>query len=257
MIRAAPPLARPGALIALIALIALPTMAPGQAPDTAAVPAPRPEFSPRAAPVEQAQSPGGVETTPLAPSEPQGSDPERGAEAGAEAGAETGAEGAATYSTFRQPGYSIDGENAENFESVPPGRAAAVADRYVDKDDRTSWSLPGDGLGEVIEVERPVSRSEPRAVAVLRGIDKISGLVSDIRAPVDEPVPYERLTITVSECREPPADEASDAFAFLKISDPKSGAAPVFSGWMFASSPALSAMDHQRYDVWVLSCATS
>ncbi len=110
---------------------------------------------------------------------------------------------------------------------------------------------------ETIEVERPVSRSEERPVALLRGLDKISGRVSDIRAVVGNPVQYERLTITVSECREPPADEPTDAFVLMTIADSKLDGAIVFSGWMFASSPALSAMDHQRYDVWTLSCATS
>lgn len=112
-------------------------------------------------------------------------------------------------------------------------------------------------IEELIEEERPNWRSEARPVALLRGLDKISGRVTDIRAPVGEKVAYERLTIEVEECRQPPEGEAADAFVFMKIEDAKEGGGPVFSGWMFASSPALSAMDHQRYDLWVLSCATS
>lgn len=110
---------------------------------------------------------------------------------------------------------------------------------------------------EVIAVERPESHSEPRPFALLRGLDKISGRVTDIHAQVGEPVTYERLTILVEQCREPAAEDAEDAFVFLRIRDERAEGAVVFSGWMFASSPALSAMDHQRYDVWVLSCATS
>ena len=117
---------------------------------------------------------------------------------------------------------------------------------------------PGDEyVEEVIEVEKPVSRSVPQPFAVLRGLDKISGRVTDIRVEVGKPATYERLTITVGDCRTPPEDEAPDAFVFLKIADGKLDGAEVFSGWMFASSPALSAMDHQRYDVWVLSCSAS
>jgi hypothetical protein len=110
---------------------------------------------------------------------------------------------------------------------------------------------------ETIEVERPISRSEERPFAMLRALDKISGLVTDIRAESGVPVTYQRLTITVTECREPPAEEPTDAFAYITITDSKLDNGAVFSGWMFASSPALSAMDHQRFDVWVLSCATS
>lgn len=110
---------------------------------------------------------------------------------------------------------------------------------------------------EVIEVERPESRSIARDVALLRGLDKISGRVNDIRVAVGEAAIYERLTIQVEQCRTPPEDEADDAFAYLRIRDAKADDREVFAGWMFASSPALSAMDHQRYDVWVLSCTTS
>lgn len=114
-----------------------------------------------------------------------------------------------------------------------------------------------DYIEEVIRVERPESHSEPRPLARLRGLDKISGRVSDIEAKVGDPVAYERLTILVEQCRAPAADEGEDAYAFMRIRDERAEGAVVFSGWMFASSPALSAMDHQRYDVWVLSCATS
>lgn len=112
-------------------------------------------------------------------------------------------------------------------------------------------------IEELIEAERPKWRSEERPIAILRGLDKIAGRVADIRVKVGETATYERLKITVEECRVPPADEPPDAFVFLKVVDANEGVEPVFSGWMFASSPALSAMDHQRYDLWVLSCATS
>ncbi len=117
---------------------------------------------------------------------------------------------------------------------------------------------PGDEyVEEVIEVEKPVSRSVSQPFAILRGLDKISGRVTDIKAAVGAPARYERLTINVGDCRTPPEDDAPDAFVFMKITDAKLDGAEVFSGWMFSSSPALSAMDHQRYDVWVLSCSAS
>ena len=57
----------------------------------------------------------------------------------------------------------------------------------------------------------------------------------------------------VTACRYPAEDPASDAFAFLQITDMR-GEEQVFQGWMIASSPALNALDHPRYDVWVMSC---
>lgn len=146
---------------------------------------------------------------------------------------------------------------------VPFLAAAQQVDEGTD-DLRDRFIKPPEGVEfndeyveEVIEVERPESRSVARDAALLRGLDKISGRVRDLEIRVGDAIVYERLTISVEQCRVPPADEADDAFAYLRIQDSKVDNAEVFAGWMFASSPALSAMDHQRYDVWVLSCTTS
>ena len=91
------------------------------------------------------------------------------------------------------------------------------------------------------------------AFAQLRALDTITGLVEDIELPVGDTTVYERLMISVRECRYPKENIAADAFAYLVIRDVRE-AAPVFEGWMIASSPALSALEHPRYDVWVLRC---
>ena len=59
--------------------------------------------------------------------------------------------------------------------------------------------------------------------------------------------------MTLGECRYPADNPAGDAFALVSIRTIQDDAA-VFEGWMIASSPALSAMDHPRYDVWALRC---
>ncbi|MDO5605102.1 MAG: DUF2155 domain-containing protein [Paracoccus sp. (in: a-proteobacteria)] len=91
--------------------------------------------------------------------------------------------------------------------------------------------------------------------AVLRGLDKVSSQMTDIELAPGEAVEYGRLTIRLGECRYPSGDPASDAFAQMVITDRNSGITR-FDGWMIASSPALSALDDARYDVWVLSCKT-
>ncbi len=90
----------------------------------------------------------------------------------------------------------------------------------------------------------------------LRALDIITGIAQDLEIKVGETLAYERLTIEVDECRFPVANAAGDAFAYLVINDVREDS-PRFEGWMIASSPALSAMDHPRYDVWLLSCSTS
>ena len=90
----------------------------------------------------------------------------------------------------------------------------------------------------------------------LRGLDKISGDVGDIEISTGSAGSYGRLTIAVSECRFPRANPAADSYAFVTISH-EGIDQPLFSGWIIASSPALNAFDHHRYDIWLLRCTTS
>ena len=91
--------------------------------------------------------------------------------------------------------------------------------------------------------------------AYLRGLDKVSGTPVDFKLNVGDTVELGRLRVTLGECRYPSANPAGEAYAFLAIGE-DSTADPVFQGWMVASSPALNAMDHRRYDVWVMRCIT-
>ena len=87
----------------------------------------------------------------------------------------------------------------------------------------------------------------------LRGLDTLNGTTRDLDLEVGQTIRYGYLEIAAEACRVPRGDAAADAYAFLRIRDLREEA-PRFSGWMFASSPAVSALDHPRYDVWVLSC---
>lgn len=92
--------------------------------------------------------------------------------------------------------------------------------------------------------------------AVLRALDKVSGQTSDIELVNGEAKQIGRLTVRLAECRYPSGNRAGDAYAALDIRE-EGKVEPVFQGWMIASAPALSAMDHARYDVWVIRCTTS
>jgi hypothetical protein len=91
---------------------------------------------------------------------------------------------------------------------------------------------------------------------VLQALDKITARVSRITVPVGGTVTFGPLQITAKACDKHPPEEPPESAAFLQIVEVKQGEAPVgrFSGWMFASSPALSAMEHPVYDIWVLDC---
>ena len=87
----------------------------------------------------------------------------------------------------------------------------------------------------------------------LRMQDKMTGVVSDYDLALGQSQVLGRLTITLDACRYPSDLPNGEAFAHLTIAD-SDRPDPLFKGWMVASSPALSALDHPRYDVWVLRC---
>lgn len=91
--------------------------------------------------------------------------------------------------------------------------------------------------------------------AVIRALDRMTGAVEDIELANRESVMIGRMQVTLGECRFPVGNPAGDAYAFLTVTEAGRDS-PVFIGWMIASSPALNAMDHSRFDVWVLRCIT-
>jgi hypothetical protein len=123
------------------------------------------------------------------------------------------------------------------------------------------------------------SALEPRTGVKLRALDKITGNSTDLTAKVGQTLKFGRLSVTVRACFQAPPEDTPESAAFLEIHAlaPESkritaaeksgkevrGPQPVgpdgllFSGWMFASSPGLSALEHPTYDVWVISCNAS
>ena len=106
-----------------------------------------------------------------------------------------------------------------------------------------------------------VERMEAAAafpVARLQGLDKVTARISTFEVPVDAPAEFGTLEIRVRSCWKNPPEETPEAAAYLEIRDSVSGDdEPVFSGWMYASSPAVNALEHAVYDVWVLDCLFS
>ncbi len=91
----------------------------------------------------------------------------------------------------------------------------------------------------------------------LRALDKITARTVSFDVNVGETVKFGDIYIRPQTCKEPPPIEDPESSAFLQIWEKtdKDKSKWIFSGWMFASSPGLSAMDHPVYDVWVLDCA--
>lgn len=98
-------------------------------------------------------------------------------------------------------------------------------------------------------------------IVKLRSLDKISARTQVFEAQVGRTIKFGDVYIKVRACRKAPELEQPESAAFLQVwevppgqDDQADKAEWIFSGWMFASSPGLSAMDHPIYDVWVLDC---
>lgn len=92
--------------------------------------------------------------------------------------------------------------------------------------------------------------------AVLRALDKVSGASKDYEVTRGQTIKIGNLEVQMNDCRFPSGNPAGDAFAELEINEVGSET-KMFLGWMIASAPALSALEHPRYDIWVIRCTTS
>ena len=103
-----------------------------------------------------------------------------------------------------------------------------------------------------------VDKMTDEKTVVLKSIDKVSALSMTFEIPVGSTVKFGKsLFIKARACKKSSPFTKPESVAFLQIWEKFDGEKEskwIFSGWMYASSPALSAMEHPVYDVWVLEC---
>ncbi|MEM1104076.1 MAG: DUF2155 domain-containing protein [Pseudomonadota bacterium] len=141
---------------------------------------------------------------------------------------------------------------AQSADPVPapaPGGDAPLIGSIID--------LPTSNEDDIIFI--PVS-------ATLRALDKTTARFRDLEVDIDQPVVFGTLEVVVRTCEKKPPEEPPEVTAFVQVADYgldgvealKRGRPAekeqVFSGWMFASSPALNPLEHPVYDVWVIDC---
>ena len=97
------------------------------------------------------------------------------------------------------------------------------------------------------------------AVAVFAGLDKITGRIISFDVYIDETVQFGALQVTPRVCYTRPPTEPPLTDAFIEVDEITLArkVKRIFTGWMFAASPGLHAVDHAVYDVWLTDCKTS
>ena len=91
---------------------------------------------------------------------------------------------------------------------------------------------------------------------VLGGLDKITAKFTDFEINIGESKKFGTLSIKIFQCRKRPPEEIPEDFVLLTVNDMINPDNPllIFSGWMFSSSPSLSALEHPTYDIWIKEC---
>lgn len=105
------------------------------------------------------------------------------------------------------------------------------------------------------------AHAEPVAnpVVALAGLDKVTGRIITFDVYIDETVQFGALQITPRACYSRPPNETQRTSVFLEVDQVslKQTVTRIFTGWMFADSPALNAVDHSVYDIWLVDCKQS
>ncbi len=111
-------------------------------------------------------------------------------------------------------------------------------------------------LGTLLPGAAMAAAELPRDLVRMQGLDKVTARTSTFDVGVGDTVRFGTLEVRPDACFVAPPTASPESAAFLTIVDhpPNDEPEPVFAGWMFASSPAISALDHAVYDVWVLEC---
>lgn len=93
-------------------------------------------------------------------------------------------------------------------------------------------------------------------IAVFSGLDKITGRITSFDVYIDETVQFGALQLTPRACYTRPDTEAPKTDTFVEVDEITLDRKirRIFSGWMFADSPGLNAVEHPVYDVWLKSC---
>ena len=99
-------------------------------------------------------------------------------------------------------------------------------------------------------------------IAEFTGLDKITGRIISFDVYMDETVQFGSLQVTPRVCYMRTPEEPPQTSSFVEVNEVVDVAAgrqlqSIFTGWMFAESPALNAVEHPVYDVWLTSCKTS
>jgi len=143
--------------------------------------------------------------------------------------------------------------------AAPPQRQRQAPAR-VEEPQRPAPAPPGALPPPPPPAPRAVTAPRPVPHATLQALEKVAGRVHRMGSEVGRQVRWAGLEVTVRECLLRASGDVPDSVAFVEVAERRAGSdvvVRIFSGWMFASSPAVSSLEHPVYDVWLVECSAS
>jgi hypothetical protein len=191
---------------------------PGQYPSPQQYPPPQPYSPPQSA----ARSPSGIQAQPLPP--PPGA--------------------------AQAPPEAAQASSPQNPQGAPRAAPAPATQPPPQPADATPQEQ------DTVVTETPTQKIE-NGRAVFAGLDKITGRTISFDAAIGDTVRFGALRVTARACYTRPPTEATNTDAFVEVDEItlQGEIKRIFTGWMFASSPGLHAVEHPIYDVWLTDCA--
>lgn len=142
-------------------------------------------------------------------------------------------------------------------ENYDPARAAGELLSDEPQDDSDPLSVYEVPIIDVPQGDTIVEGEKPPRIGSFSLLHKVTAKVQAIELPVGQEVTIGELTLLMHDCVSAPPEEPPETRSFLQVSEFKHGADRLlFSGWMFASSPAIHALEHPVYDLWPVACKT-
>ena len=143
---------------------------------------------------------------------------------------------------------------AEGLRFVIESRApdfTVVPDKSVDFEDLTVFTMMWNWYTvQAQKIENPIT--------IFAALDKVTARISPLEIRIGESVQFGALTVTPRVCYSRPQTEPPLTLAFVEVDEIKLTGEKqrIFTGWMFAQSPGLHAVEHPVFDVWLTSCKT-
>ncbi len=143
-------------------------------------------------------------------------------------------------------------------ELTQPEKKKAPAPKTKQKQ-KDGKELPPPATTPETMTQTPEGERINNPTAVFSGLDKISGRIITFDVAINETVQFGALQVTPRACYTRPPTETQNTTAFVEVDEItlKAEIRRIFSGWMFASSPGLNAVEHPIYDVWLIDCKTT